>query len=175
MQEHWITISDIPAHGRDFVFDDQALWREGWEAFALRVKPGSDLVAVYTVLPQDGGALVRGTLKGSVFVPCDRCAASFEYGIDTSYDLFEQLPDGEGEGDEVEEPRVREHGGELQLDMGALLWEEFALALPVKPLCDESCQGVCPGCGVDRNAEPCACADDEGDERLAVFRTLKIK
>ncbi|WP_285905320.1 YceD family protein [Pseudodesulfovibrio pelocollis] len=173
MQEHWITISDIPAHGRDFVFDDQTLWREGCETYSLRVKPGRDLVAVYTIQPQAGGALVRGTLKGSVFLPCDRCAADFEFAIDTGYDLFEELP-GE-EGGEGEEPRVREHGGELQLDMGALLWEEFALALPVKPLCDESCRGVCPGCGADRNAEACACADDEGDERLAVFRSLKIK
>ncbi|MUM76533.1 DUF177 domain-containing protein [Pseudodesulfovibrio sp. F-1] len=173
MQEHWIAISDIPAQGREIVFDDQTLWRQGCDAYSLKVKPGRDLVAVFTVLPQDNGALVRGTLEGSVFLPCDRCATDFEFAIDTRYDLFEQLPGGEDEADE--EPRVREQGGELQLDIGALLWEEFALALPVKPLCAESCKGVCPGCGADRNTEVCQCKADEGDERLAVFRTLKLK
>lgn len=173
MPEHWIAISDLPAQGREMIFDDQALWREGCEAFSLDVEPGRDLVADFTVMPQpDGGALVRGTLKGSVFMPCDRCAARYELEIDAAYDLFEQLP---GEEDTGEEPRVREVSGELQLDIGALLWEEFALSLPVKPLCAEACKGVCPGCGADLNTEACRCPEDEGDERLAVFRNLKIK
>jgi uncharacterized protein len=153
-------------------FDDQALWRDGWKAYSLAVRPGRDLVATVTVMTQsEGGVLVHGTLTGSVLLPCDRCASDFEFEIDTTYDLYEQLPDGESD----EEPRVREESGELQLDMGALLWEEFALALPVKPLCADSCKGMCPGCGKDLNVEACACAEEDGDERLAVFRNLKIK
>lgn len=172
MPELWIPISDIPAQGRDMIFDDQALWREGCEAFSLDVAPGRDLVAVVTIMPQsDGGALVRGTLKGSVFMPCDRCAARTEVEIDSSFDLFEQAIESEA----GEEPRMREEGGELQLDIGALLWEEFSLSLPVKPLCSEECKGVCPGCGRDLNSESCECVEDEGDERLAVFRNLKVK
>ncbi len=172
MPEQWIAVSDIPADGREYTFDDQTLWREGCEAYSLAVKPGRDLVAKATIMPQsDGGILVRGTLTGSVVMPCDRCAGSYEVEIDEQYDLFEQLPEGET----GEAPRVREVSGELQLDIGALLWEEFALSLPVKPLCSEECKGVCPGCGKDLNTESCECSGDEGDERLAVFRNLKIK
>jgi uncharacterized protein len=172
MFELWLPISDIAAEGRSFTFDDQAFWREGWREFNLGVRPGRDLVAEYTVMPQsDNGALVRGRLNGSVNMACDRCTGPFELDIDVEFDAFEMLPDGEYDG----EPRVRLENGQLQLDMGAILWEEFALTLPFKPLCSEDCKGICPGCGVDLNSGKCECKQEEGDERLAVFRNLKIK
>ncbi len=173
MVEYWLTISDIAAEGGNFTFDDQDFWREAWRTFKLDIRPGRDLVAEYSVLPQsDDGALVRGTLKGAVKLACDRCAEFFEYGIEVDFDAFEQLPNGdEDDGD----PRVRVENGQLQLDMGTILWEEFALALPFKPLCGESCKGVCPGCGANLNSGECSCELDDGDERLAVFRDLKIK
>ncbi|MBG0789436.1 MAG: DUF177 domain-containing protein [Desulfovibrionaceae bacterium] len=172
MFELWLPISDIAAEGGRFTFDDQAPWREAWREFKLAVRPGRDLVAECLILPQsDKGALIRGTLKGGVTLACDRCATLFEQDIDVEFDTFEQLPDGEY--DEV--PRVRLENGQLQLDVGAVLWEEFALALPFKPLCSEECKGVCPGCGKDLNTEACECEREEGDERLAVFRNLKIK
>ena len=172
MIELWIPISDIAPTGQTLTIDDQALWREGWKEFALDIAPARDLVAEVTILPQaEDGALVRGTLKGSVKLPCDRCAESFEFDVDVEFDAYEQLPEREGE----DEPRVRVVSGQTQLDLGAILWEEFALALPVKPLCSDECLGVCPGCGKDLNQGPCECAGDEGDERLAVFRDLKIK
>ncbi|WP_319541932.1 DUF177 domain-containing protein [uncultured Pseudodesulfovibrio sp.] len=172
MLELWIPISDIAAEGRDFTYDDQTLWREGWKEFTMPVKPGKDLVAEYSLLPQsDDGVLIRGTLKGSVNIVCDRCAELYEFFIDVAYDLFEQLPDEDY--DEV--PRIRQENGQLQLDLGSVLWEEFALALPFKPLCSEACKGICPGCGKDLNTSECECEQEEGDERLAVFRNLKIK
>src|SRR5690606_29976088 len=52
------------------------------------------------------------------------------------------------------------HGPEI--DLRALLREVVALALPVQPLCRESCRGLCPACGVDRNVEPCDCRTGAG-------------
>ena len=172
MPDQWIAISDISAEGRELTFDDQTLWRDGWKEFSMAVKPGEDMVAQVSILPQaENGALIRGTLKGSVSMPCDRCTADFALSIDETFDTYEQLPDGEYD----EEPRVRQESGQLQLNIGAILWEEFALAMPVKPLCSDGCKGMCPGCGKDLNTSDCDCDQDEGDERLAVFRNLKIK
>lgn len=171
MLDLWIPINDIAPEGKTFVFDDQALWRDGWKAFALPLAPGRDLVAEVTVQPQNRGALVRGSITGSVMIPCDRCAEPFAFEIDESFDVYEHLPEAESD----DEPRVRMENGRLELDMGAVLWEAFALALPVKPLCSASCKGVCPQCGRNLNEGPCDCKREEGDERLAVFRNLKIK
>ncbi|BCS88370.1 YceD family protein [Pseudodesulfovibrio sediminis] len=172
MFELWLPISDIATEGRAFTFDDQAFWKKGWNEFKLKLRPAKDLVAEYTILPQsDNGALVQGSLKGSVSMACDRCTGLFEYDIDVTFDTYEQLPE---EGDD-EEPRIREENGQLQLNIGAILWEEFALTLPFKPLCSEGCKGICAGCGKDLNTQKCECEQEEGDERLAVFRNLKIK
>lgn len=172
MFELWIPIGDIPADGREFTFTDQAPWHEAWKEFSLSVTPGKDLKTEATILLQpEDGALIRGTLKGSVNVTCDRCATPYEFDFDINFDAFAQLPTE----DVDEEPRVRKENNELQLNIGAVLWEEFALALPVKPLCSNECKGVCSGCGKDLNSQECECEREEGDERLAVFRNLKIK
>lgn len=172
MIDLWIPISDISPEGKDFTFDDQTLWRDGWKEFSIDVEPKEDLVAEVNILPQGNeGALVRGTLKGVVGLHCDRCTADYDMSIDETFDVYEQLPEGEFDG----EPRVRTESGQLQLNIGAILWEEFAVTLPVKPLCSEGCKGICPKCGKDLNTGDCDCHQDEGDERLAVFRNLKIK
>ena len=55
------------------------------------------------------------------------------------------------------------------------LWEEFSLALPVKPLCRPDCRGLCPECGKNLNEGACGCSRDSGDPRLAALRQLKVK
>lgn len=174
MIEMWFPISDVPAEGKEYVFDDQTLWREAWKAFSIDLTPVRDLVAEVTILPQsDNAALVRGTLKGAVSMPCDRCMGEFVLEVDETFDAYEQLPESDEELDE--EPRIRLDSGQLQLNIAAILWEEFAVTLPIKPLCAEECKGMCAKCGQDLNKGTCDCEQDEGDERLAVFRNLKIK
>ena len=60
-------------------------------------------------------------------------------------------------------------------DLAGLLWEEFVLALPVRPLCKPDCKGLCPDCGKNLNEGSCSCVRDEGDPRLAALRGLKVK
>jgi len=43
------------------------------------------------------------------------------------------------------------------VDLAELATEQVQLATPLKPLCRESCQGLCPRCGADLNQGLCAC------------------
>lgn len=177
MFEVWITTSNLPAEGRDFTFADQAIWLDRIKEFGLPVQMGDkSLEAQVNLLPQgENGVLARGTLSGAVTLPCDRCAKDFEFAVDTSFDLYEELPEDVRD-DELDETRMRKRDdGNHELDVASLLWEELMLALPSKPLCNDSCKGICPGCGKDLNTGECSCEQDDGDPRLAVFRDLKIK
>jgi uncharacterized protein len=58
------------------------------------------------------------------------------------------------------------------LDLGELLREQFLLALPMKPLCDDGCRGLCPECGANLNRTPCGCAPTWEDPRLAALKGL---
>lgn len=172
MAERWLDITDIPAQGREFVIDDQEFWSEGWREFGLELTPGSPLSATFTVTPEARGALVRGRLSGSVTAPCDRCTVPVEFAIAQDIDRFEEEAQ---EGEESLEPTLlRRRGRVLELDAGGMLWEEFLLALPVKPLCSEECKGLCPDCGQDLNTGSCGCSGQELDPRMAALRGLTI-
>jgi len=49
------------------------------------------------------------------------------------------------------------------------------LALPFKPLCSPTCQGLCPKCGTDLNHGPCRCGDNGGGGPFDVLKSLKLK
>ncbi len=38
--------------------------------------------------------------------------------------------------------------------------DEILLALPINPLCQESCRGLCPVCGGNRNLTACTCKSE---------------
>ena len=176
MRNSVVNSRDIPKDGRDFVIDDPAVWQEPIREFGLDVRIVEPIVFRTAVLPGDDGFLLRGSIRGLVGMPCDRCAEETLCRIDATFDEFEAFPQEEEQGaglfsDSVLLPA---DGGWL-LDLGALAWEEFAMALPSKPLCREDCKGVCPVCGKNRNAGGCACAEAGGHPGLAVLRGLKIR
>ena len=49
--------------------------------------------------------------------------------------------------------------------------DEILLALPINPLCKESCRGLCPVCGGNRNVTACDCKT-ERRRRPARFAAL---
>lgn len=172
MSELWVNLTDLPVEGREFSFEDQALWTGFWNEYDLKCAPNKPLAAKVFILPQNKGALVRGTLEGSVDIACDRCADTFEQKIEAGFELFEALPEKNEE--VAEEPRVKMDGGVLHLNVGALLWEQFILALPQKPVCSKDCKGLCPKCGQNLNVKACDCEEKGGDPRMEIFRNMKI-
>lgn len=84
--------------------------------------------------------------------------------------------DGDGDDDGVEleadQLDVLPYDGE-QVDLEPLLREQLVLAVPYAPLCREDCKGLCPQCGIDRNAETCAC-EAPPDPRFAALKGLKL-
>ena len=80
----------------------------------------------------------------------------------------ETSEESETEADDVSTTFYREE----EIDLAELLREQFYLALPMKPLCAESCKGLCPQCGVNLNVETCACKPQWEDPRLAGLKAL---
>ena len=127
-------------------------------------------------LRTDKGILVTGHLQAEVHVPCRRCLAPVTAPVE--FDLEEQfrpsvdiftgaaIPVEDGE-DEV--TRTDEHH---ILDLAEVIRQNLLLAIPISPLCNLHCRGLCPDCGANLNKEPCSCQREEGDPRLAVLREL---
>lgn len=189
MQNFHQSVNDIPPEGLSLSLDDPQLWEGPIAEFHIKCRALTPLQAQVFLLPAPGGCLVRGRLKGVIALPCDRCTEEALTTLDNSFETFECLPEGiplqddsADDGENGEDEDAPDEGSHIymeknvpMLDLAALCWEEFALALPVKPLCRDDCKGLCPTCGANLNEGSCGCVSDEGDPRLAVLRTLKVQ
>ena len=57
-----------------------------------------------------------------------------------------------------------------RLDVDEPLREELLISFPMRLLCDEDCQGLCPKCGKPLREGDCGCPQKEIDPRLAVLQ-----
>ena len=130
-------------------------------------KPFTRPVQVRGEVRNRAGAMELNARLGTVLsLTCDRCAKPFEREKTVEYETLLALELANGESDDI----VLLNGdGELELD--ELMREVFLLEMDTKNLCSEDCKGLCSGCGVDLNVEPCRCKK-EIDPRLAKLAQL---
>jgi uncharacterized protein len=102
----------------------------------------------------EGEYLWRGAIEATVLGECRRCLTTVRQEVDAEPDvLFSTDPDA------ADDPSVyplAEHA--THVDVTEAVREELALAVSPLILCREECAGLCPRCGADLNAGPCACA-----------------
>ena len=60
------------------------------------------------------------------------------------------------------------------IDLEQVVREQLLLEKPAQTLCRESCQGLCPACGADRNTKSCKCAAQQTDSRWAKLKDLQF-
>jgi uncharacterized protein len=116
---------------------------------------------------------VVGTLVSALEVTCSRCLEPFTIPIDAAFDLWyvpQALNRGEGEREIVEDDLATAYFEDDAIDLRQLMREQFVLALPMKPLCSETCKGLCPQCGINLNQVTCMCARRWEDPRLSGLR-----
>ena len=128
---------------------------------------------------------LEGVAEGGVLLECSRCLARYRHVLREPFRLIlepagDRLPadpeaaealarDGVCLGDEIEAGWFR---GD-QIDLGAFFREVVSLALPVKPLCNEDCAGLCPSCGAELGGKLCGCGEVKVDSPFAVLTALK--
>ncbi len=120
---------------------------------------------------------LNGQVEGQVVLVCARCTDSYVQAVKHrfTHHFLREAPLG-GSGDEVElnsEDLERSILDGKTINLLSTVEEELRLALPVKPLCMEACQGLCSGCGAELNNEPCSCKP-EVDDRWAALQGLKL-
>jgi len=119
---------------------------------------------------------LEGTVRTTLELPCSRCLEPFRLPIDAAFDL-RYLPASAMATDEEraisDEDLETSYYREDQIDLNELMREQFYLALPMKPLCQDGCRGLCPQCGTNLNLGTCGCAAEWKDPRLAPLEAIK--
>jgi uncharacterized protein len=139
------------------------------------------LEATLQLTKQAPDMYVQGTLRGDLTLLCSRCLGPAAVRVDAPISVL-FVPRGR-EDDEIDPqaPDVIPYDGD-EIDVGEMLREEMLLALPMVPLCSESCLGLCPTCGKDLNEGPCGHAPPpRGGENLkpsprwAALQNVRVK
>ncbi len=95
-----------------------------------------------------------GRIQSALTLSCGRCLEDITLPVDLPFDLL-YLPHtknaGEGEVEVEDDDLTTAFYQDETIDLGQLMLEQFYLAVPMKPLCRESCRGLCPECGTNLN------------------------
>jgi len=146
----------------------------GDEADAYRVASPVDLA--FEIQKDRDRFRFVGTVRAELELACSRCLEPYTVTVDAPFDL-RYLPASamatEPEREVPDEDLDLSYYRGDRIDLNELLREQFYLALPMKPLCGESCRGLCARCGANLNTAPCACATTWEDPRLAALKRLR--
>jgi uncharacterized protein len=120
-----------------------------------------------TLTRMSSGLLLELEFSVRLVGPCMRCLADAALTVDVKAREYQATSPGES--DELTTPYVTDDS----LDLSAWARDAVALALPDKILCREDCNGLCPVCGRDLNAEPHEHEDEEADPRWEKLAQLR--
>lgn len=148
--------------------DSDDLASVGSATIDVNVKQG-DLAAEY---------IADGTVSFTADLTCSRCAEPYPIANTSTFHVrFRPRPEASGENEEVEitekEELDVEFYSERAISLRDLALEQIQLSIPMKPLCDEGCLGLCPTCGANRTRERCSCETAVVDERWGALKDLR--
>ncbi|MFZ5449293.1 MAG: YceD family protein [Thermodesulfobacteriota bacterium] len=173
-----IAIKAIPDAGKEVAIDLGPEWFTQWRTEDPGLEFADARITGSVNLAKHGhDILVRGHLEGHLDLACSRCLESFTQPVAAEFDLL--LAPGPGTAAPEEEELsptdldLDYYTGEV-VDLESILREQIILMIPVKPLCDEICKGLCPQCGANLNRETCNCRPEAVDSPFAHLAKLKI-
>lgn len=134
------------------------------------------------IFPIQQGARARGTIEGVYSQECVRCLDPVEQLFSIEFTGLFQSAGGHREKQEQdvrhqEEDEAFENGEPYpivnnQIDLGEMLREYVILGVPLHPLCQTNCQGLCPICGINLNKGTCFCNREGKISPFSVLRTV---
>lgn len=120
-----------------------------------------------------------GRVAATLELECSRCLEPFQVPVNAPFDLLFLSDADSAQAVRGDEQEVREDDVGVSyykdevIDLAEVIREQFYLVLPMKPLCREDCQGLCPVCGANKNRETCACQNEWVDPRMEPLKRLK--
>lgn len=125
-----------------------------------------NLQGVVTIGRTPQGLVVLGKFSADTLLECVRCLKEFEHPLDWEFtELYA-----------FNKKSVSESGmllpDDAHIDLAPLLREYALLEVPINPLHDPNCKGLCIECGQDLNIRDCGHDQDVGDSPFEELKKL---
>lgn len=162
-----IIVNEIPSAGLEIKITVEVRFES--------VKAVSPCEAIIKVIKKGNDVFLNGMVECNVELQCSRCLNPFRLTIISPLDIvFRPANEIAQEGcyelqrDELDIGFYRDN----IIDIDDIVIEQMALNMPMKPLCDIECKGICPECGADLNKSQCSCNLNRIDERFKILEKL---
>jgi uncharacterized protein len=116
----------------------------------------------------DRGILATGLMDAILKVECSRCLQTFDCPVNIHFEeeyfpiidvvtgLQVNVPEDQPCSFTIDEHHI--------INLDEAITQYAILTLPMKPLCQADCQGLCPTCGKNLNTGSCECQKEESDQ-----------
>ena len=164
-----IKIKDMPPEGLT-VEVDQLLDLDDAGALSAACK------AELTMKPGPAGTIhITGHVKSTPELECSRCLERFPFAIDADVDVELAPADSlvrEGEHELAQSELNTEFYRGEELDPLEIIREQLLISIPMVPLHNPACKGLCSVCGADLNKAECG-HDRNAPGDFGAFSALK--
>ena len=175
-----LKLDDIPDDGLELKWKEERMglssYLEGLSEIDFDFE--SPLQSEAKIRRVEQSVLIKGEVQAILKLRCARCLKEFSYPLASSFDLTLHPLKGTGFTEETElfanelESNFFE-GGEIHLS--EIACEQIFLEIPIQPLCQEACKGLCPNCGKDLNFSACDCIEKEIGTGFNVLKKLNLQ
>jgi len=124
---------------------------------------------------------LEGKIKRAFILPCSRCLEPFIYQVEAplkleyrNLDRITRASDIEAEAKSADDMYYY-HEEDAVIDIQRGVVEALLIHFPMKPVCSEECQGLCPICGANLNQGQCGCKRSTIDPRLAILGKIDLE
>ncbi len=133
-----------------------------------KVKIVKPILVSGNMVNYEGKINVKIKTKTGIQRICSRCLNKYteEINIESDYVFSKERKDSDED--------VIIFSGDT-IDIFELLLEEIIAQMSMKPLCKESCKGLCPICGSNKNFADCNCVLEQLDPRLEILKKFTLK
>lgn len=112
----------------------------------IAIPAGAEIDLDLTLQAVSEGVLVTGSVSAPIEGECSRCLESFADDLELEITELFAYPDSATE-QTTEEDEIYRIVDDM-IDIEPVLTDAVGLELPLQPLCEPDCAGLCPQCGV---------------------------
>ncbi|MFZ5981258.1 MAG: YceD family protein [Candidatus Zixiibacteriota bacterium] len=137
------------------------------------VREIKELVLDLTIQKSGEEYFCQGKLMGKLVIECSRCLSDFEADLvePTNFIICSAIRTADKDVIDDEDYAFFK-GNDLRVDLTEIIYQALVLSLPMKPLCSETCRGLCPVCGINLNQSECDCPGKVPDTRWEGLKGL---
>lgn len=159
-----IKVQDVTQEGQHVSFKvDPLHWEQVASDLALLGEIQAELDVFSQGDPDEGVVYVSSAVSVKVECECSRCLKLFPQSVSSDFHLLytptpDSLPGGEHalSSDALD---LHYYEGD-QIDVDSELVSQLVLSIPMLPLCQDDCRGLCPHCGENLNLVTCLCPSE---------------